>query len=88
MTRRLMLGGLMFLALGASTRGEDKSPVPKAAPTHPGLERIKKLAGTWVAADKDGKPTDQVVSVVQVTAACLLRGRRSLVRGQSDPEQT
>jgi hypothetical protein len=27
------------------------------------------LAGTWVAADKDGKPTDQVVSVFRVTAA-------------------
>jgi hypothetical protein len=41
---------------------------PAAAP-HPGLERLKKLAGTWVAADKDGKPTDQVVSVVRLTAA-------------------
>ena len=30
---------------------------------------MKKLAGTWVAADKDGKPTDQVVSVIKVTAA-------------------
>jgi len=67
MTRRLMLGGLMLLALGVSTRGDDK-PATKAAPAHPGLERIKKLAGTWVEADKDGKPTDKVVSVVKVTA--------------------
>ena len=35
----------------------------------PGLDRIKKLAGTWVAADDKGKPTDQVVSVFKVTAA-------------------
>ena len=35
---------------------------------HPGLEQMKKLAGTWVEADKDGKPTDKVVSVIKVTA--------------------
>jgi hypothetical protein len=29
---------------------------------------MKKLAGTWVAADNDGKPTDQVVSIIKVTA--------------------
>jgi hypothetical protein len=67
MTRRLMLGGLMLLALGVSTRGDDKPAPPKAA-AHPQLERIKKLAGTWVMADKDGKPTDQVASVYKVTA--------------------
>lgn len=32
------------------------------------FEKIKKLAGTWVEADKDGKPTDKVVSVVKLTA--------------------
>jgi hypothetical protein len=35
---------------------------------HPGLDRLKKLAGEWVAAGKDGKPTDQLVSVFKVTA--------------------
>ena len=70
MTRRLLVGGLMFLALGAAARGDGR-PAPGKAPAapHPGLERLKKLAGTWVAADKDGKPTDQVVSVIRVTAA-------------------
>ena len=29
---------------------------------------MKKLAGTWLAADKDGKPTDQVMSIIKVTA--------------------
>jgi hypothetical protein len=38
------------------------------APTNAGLQKLKKLAGTWVAADKDGKPTDQVVSIIKVTA--------------------
>ena len=68
MTRRMMLaGGFVLLALASGSRAED---APKqTAPTHPGLERLKKLAGTWVEADKDGKPTDKVVSVVRVIAA-------------------
>ncbi len=68
MTRRFLVCGLMLIALGSGTRGDDKPGTAPAA-THPGLERLKKLAGTWVAADEDGKPTDQVVSVIKVTAA-------------------
>ncbi|MBA4062469.1 MAG: hypothetical protein C0501_01945 [Isosphaera sp.] len=67
MTRRMLAGGLVMVALSAGASAGDK-PAP-ASPPHPQLERLKKLAGTWVAADKDGKPTDQVVSVVRVTAA-------------------
>ena len=66
MTLRTLTCGLMFLALTVVSRGDDKAA--KATPTHAGLERIKKLAGTWVEADKDGKPTDKVVSVIKVTA--------------------
>jgi hypothetical protein len=70
MAQRLLVGSLLLLALTVMARGQDKTngKAPAAAP-HPGLERLKKLAGTWVAADKDGKPTDQVVSVIKVTAA-------------------
>jgi hypothetical protein len=70
MVQRFLAGGLVLLALAAGARGADKPGVkaPAVAP-HPGLERMKKLAGTWVAADKDGKPTAQVVSVIKVTAA-------------------
>jgi hypothetical protein len=68
MTRRLLLGGLMAVAFGTSARSENAPSKVSPAP-HAGLERMKKLAGTWVAADKDGKPTDQVVSVIKVTAA-------------------
>ena len=32
------------------------------------MNQAKKLAGTWLAADQDGKPTDQVVSIIKVTA--------------------
>jgi hypothetical protein len=67
--RHFLVGGLMLIALGTAALAEDKHEHAKApAATHAGLERLKKLAGTWVAADKDGKPTDQVVSVIKVTA--------------------
>jgi hypothetical protein len=69
MAKRFLVGGLVLLALTAGVRSDDKpSKAPAAAP-HAGLERLKKLAGTWVAADSDGKPTDQIVSVIKVTAA-------------------
>src|SRR3954468_12502941 len=66
MTRRTWIVGFVALPLVAGARGDEA--VTKAAPTHAGLEKLKKLAGTWVEADKDGKPTDKVVSVVKVTA--------------------
>lgn len=72
MARRFLLCGLVVLAAVVVGRAEDKArPAEKAAPaadTHAGFEKLKKLAGTWVAADKDGKPTDQVVSVIKLTA--------------------
>lgn len=70
MTRRLLTCGFLLMALGTGAIAEDKAKAtPAPATTHAGLEKLKKLAGTWVAADKDGKPTDQVVSVYKVTAA-------------------
>jgi hypothetical protein len=68
MSRRFLVCGLLLIGLGSRTRGDDK-PGTAPAPSHPGLERLKKLAGTWVAADESGKPTDQVVSIIKVTAA-------------------
>jgi hypothetical protein len=72
MVRRFLACGLilsLLVAVSRSSYGEDKPagtlPPP---PTNPGLEKMKKLAGTWLAADKDGKATDQVVSVIKVTA--------------------
>jgi hypothetical protein len=49
------------LAISSAVRADDKK-------AEPSLEAIKKLAGDWVAADKDGKPTDQVVSKIRVTS--------------------
>jgi hypothetical protein len=70
MAQRVWSTGLVLLALTVVARSDDRADrnaSPKAP--HAGLERMKKLVGTWVAADKDGKPTDQVVSVIKVTAA-------------------
>ena len=70
MRQRFWIGALMLFALTAPSFGGDQSASGKPkTPPHPGLERLKKLAGTWVMADKDGKATDQVVSVIKVTAA-------------------
>jgi hypothetical protein len=69
MAQRFLVGGLVLLTLAAGVRGDDKTGKAPAVAPHPGLERLKKLAGTWVEADKDGKPTDKVVSVIKVIAA-------------------
>jgi hypothetical protein len=69
MVRRFLVGGLMLLVLTVAAQSDDKpgskTPTPS---THPGLERMKKLAGTWVAADDKGNPTDKIVSIIKVTA--------------------
>jgi hypothetical protein len=72
MLRRFFGCGLLTaltLTLSLTTYGGDKSePKPPAPPTNAALEKMKRLAGTWLLADKDGKPTDQVASVIKVTA--------------------
>ncbi|HEV3144631.1 MAG TPA: hypothetical protein VGZ47_12150 [Gemmataceae bacterium] len=69
MKRLLLIGGLIVIALATGVRAEDKPAAAKApAATNPAFEQLKKLAGTWVEADKDGKPTDKVMSVIKVTA--------------------
>jgi hypothetical protein len=69
MTRQILVGSLLLAACSLAAWSDDKHnhPVP-AAPTNAGFEKIKGLVGTWVAADQDGKPTDQVVSVIKLTA--------------------
>ena len=68
MTRRLFVCPVLLLALQLTAYGADETGKLPPAPTHSGLEKMKKLAGTWLAADKDGKPTEQVVSIIKVTA--------------------
>jgi hypothetical protein len=71
MRQFLTCGLVLTLLLGISlaSHGDDK-PAAKSPATaaNANLEKLKKLAGTWVAADKDGKPTEEVVSIIKVTA--------------------
>jgi hypothetical protein len=68
MTRRLLVCPLLLLALPLVTYGEDKTGKLPPVPTNSAFEKMKTLAGTWLAADEDGKPTDQVMSILKVTA--------------------
>src|SRR5437868_11062744 len=68
MMRRLLVSPVLLLALQLAAYGDDKTGTQPPRPTNSGLETMKKLAGTWLAADKDGQPTDQVVSIIKVTA--------------------
>ena len=69
MLRRFFACGLLIAAVTTSAIGDDKHdhklPAP---PTNAGLEKMKTLVGTWVTADKDGKATDEVVSIIKLTA--------------------
>ena len=68
MTRRLLVCPVLLLALQLAAYCDDKTSKQPPTPTNSGLETMKKLAGTWLAADKDGNPTDQIVSIIKVTA--------------------
>jgi hypothetical protein len=84
MTRQFLVCGLILATLTTLTltgtallkgaRAEDKAPEGQAdqklppPPTNAGLEKMKSLVGTWVAVGEDGKPTEQVMSVIKLTA--------------------
>jgi hypothetical protein len=68
MTRQLLVCLVLLLGLQLAAYGDDKTGKQPPTPTNAGFETMKKLAGTWLAADQDGKPTDQVVSIIKVTA--------------------
>lgn len=68
MKHRFWLGAVV-LAVVTGVQAEEKPAAKVTPPTHPGLERLKKLAGTWLVADANGKATDVVASVIKVTAA-------------------
>jgi hypothetical protein len=69
MARTCLVLGLILATLSLIAQGEEKHQhALPPAPTNAGLEKMKTLVGTWVAADKDGQPTDSVVSVIKLTA--------------------
>ena len=67
MTRRLLVCAWV-LALPLAAYGEDTTGKLPPVPTNAAFEKMKTLAGTWLAASEDGKPTDQVMSIIKVTA--------------------
>ncbi len=67
MIRSILMCGLMLLATQASFADEKTASAPKA-PSNANLEKMTRLVGTWVAADENNKPTDQIVSVIKLTA--------------------
>jgi len=68
MLRRILVCGLLVAGVSLVAIGDDKHDHDTKAATNPGLEKMKTLVGTWVMADKDGNPTDDVVSVIKLTA--------------------
>lgn len=72
MVQRFLACGLLTiltLALSlVSHGGEQTKPKLPSPPSNAALEKMKTLAGTWLLADKDGKPTDQIASIIKVTA--------------------
>jgi hypothetical protein len=68
MTRQFLMGGLLLAGLAFAATAADKHDHSSTAATNAGFEKIKSLVGTWVVADKDGKPTEEVASVIKLTA--------------------
>ena len=68
MVRQFLVCGLLVAGLAFSAIGDDKHDHEATAHKNAGLEKMKTLVGTWVNADKDGKPTDEVVSVIKLTS--------------------
>lgn len=65
MQKRLILALLACAFLGTGTLLSSLTPTPEPL----GLEALDGMVGTWVVADEEGKPTDEVISVVRSTAA-------------------
>jgi hypothetical protein len=68
MSRSNLACGLLFVILAVPAGGEEKHNHASPATSHAGLEKLKGLVGTWVVADEDGQPTEEVASVVKLTA--------------------
>ena len=67
MSKCVWIAGAVVLAVLVQAEAQQGKGGPE--PAKNALEKLKKLSGTWVATDKDGKPTSEVVSVFRVTSA-------------------
>ena len=68
MSRNLLLSSLVAAAISLTAYGDDQHQHAAPAAKNAGLEKMKTLVGTWVVADSEGKPTEQIASVIKVTA--------------------
>jgi hypothetical protein len=69
MVRRTFVVCGLLLTLSLAGFGADKPEVKLPAPrTNAGLEKMKKLVGTWLTTDTDGKVTDRIASIIKLTA--------------------
>lgn len=66
--RRLVLCGLLMAGVSVLVTAGEKQEKAAPAEKNSGLETMKGLVGTWVATDADGKPTEEVVSIIKLTA--------------------
>jgi hypothetical protein len=66
--KRFVLACGLLISVSLPAIGDDKHDHVPTPPHNVGLEKMKKLVGTWVEADKDGQPTEMVVSVIKLTA--------------------
>ncbi len=67
MLRKILITGMLAMLVTVTVRAEDAAK--KSETGNATFEKLKKMAGTWMEADKDGKPTEKVFSVVRVTAS-------------------
>lgn len=68
MMRSVLACGLLLAGVSLIAIGDDQQKTAPTAPKNAAFEKMKSLVGTWVNADKEGKPTDEVVSVIKLTA--------------------
>ena len=68
MLRQFLMAGVLVVTVSLSAYGDDKHQPLPAAVSNAGFEKMKTLVGTWVKADEAGKPTEDVVSVIKLTA--------------------
>lgn len=69
MLRHILIFGFLAAASANYVRADDKHNHALPTPaTNDAFEKLKSLVGTWVKIGDDGKPTDEVQSVIKLTA--------------------
>ena len=68
MTQRFLTCALLLITATTSFAEETTEAKRPSTPSNPHLATMMKLVGTWVAADENGNPTDQIASVIKLTA--------------------